>query len=48
MLSLSGRNKPGLEVMFVVFVNTSAIDELEELPEELKASDLSVLLFSKH
>lgn len=47
MLSLPGMNKPGLVVVFVVVANTSATDELEEMPGQLKTSDLSVLVNSK-
>ena len=47
ILSLSGMKKPGLVIIFIVVVNTVAIDELAELLGQLKTSDISILLIPK-
>ena len=45
ILSLPGMNRPGLMIVFVVvIVNVLAVDELAELLEQLRTSDLSILL----
>ena len=44
ILSQPGMNGPGLMIVFVVVVNTLAVDDLAELLGPLRASDLSILL----
>ena len=40
-------SRPGLVIVFAAVVNTLAVDELAELPEQLRTSDLSILLIPK-
>ena len=40
-------NRPGLEIIFVVAVNTLAVDKLAELLGQWRTSDLSILLIPK-
>ena len=47
VLSLPGMNRPGLVIVFVVVVNSLAVDELAELLGQLRTSDLSILLIPK-
>ena len=47
ILSLPGINRPGLVIVFVVIVNTLAVDELAELFGQLRTSDLSIWLIRK-
>ena len=47
ILSLPSVNRPGLVIVFVVVVNTLAVDELAELLGQLRTSDLSILLIPK-
>ena len=47
ILSLPGMNRPGLVILFVVVVNTLAIEKLAELLRQLRTSDLSILLVPK-
>ena len=47
ILSLPGMNRPGLVIVFVVVVNSLAVDELAELLGQLRTSDLSILLIPK-
>ena len=48
ILSLPGMNRLGLVIIFVVAVNTLAVDKLAELLGQLKTLDLSILLIPKH
>ena len=47
VLSLPGMNRPGLVIVFVVVINSLAVDKLAELLGQLRTSDLSILLISK-
>ena len=48
ILSLPGMDRLGLVIIFVVAVNTLAVDKLAELLGQLKTLDLSILLILKH
>ena len=47
ILSLPGMNNPGLVIVFLVVVNTLAVDELAELLGQFKTSDLLILWIPK-